>query len=201
MFVQCIEGHVGDEGGLRRQYDGWLEELAAGAEGWLGSTGGITADGTGFMAVRFTSAGAARRNAARVEQDRWWSQTERCFDGPVTFTDHTDVDLLLGGGSDEAGFVQVIQGWVTDVERVRKLGAEMEPHLAEGRHDVVGGYVAMLDGGAYTQVVYFTSEAEARAGERARRSDEVARFDDEVAGLHLDPPRYLDLPDPWLASA
>jgi hypothetical protein len=201
MFVQCIEGRVGDRDGLRRQYDGWLAELSGGAEGWLGVTGGITSDGTGFLAVRFASIDVARRNSARAEQDRWWAETERCFDGPVTFTDYTDVDLLRGGGSDEAGFVQVIEGRVTDAGRARELTAEMEPHLAAARPDVLGGYVAMRDDGVYTQVVYFTSEAEARAGEHAPSRDEIARFDDEFAELHVDPPRYLDLTDPWMASA
>ena len=36
------------------------------------------------------------------------------FDGSVEFHDSDDVTLLFNGGSDEAGFVQIIRGKVDD---------------------------------------------------------------------------------------
>ena len=44
---------------------------------------------------------------------------QECFDGEVTFHDCDDVTMFLGGGSDDAGFVQVIQGRLSDPERFR----------------------------------------------------------------------------------
>ena len=41
------------------------------------------------------------------------------FDGPVEFHDSDDVTLLFDGGSDDAGFVQVIRGKVDDAARLR----------------------------------------------------------------------------------
>ena len=192
MFLQFIEGPVADPQAFRRQLERWHEDCAEGASGWLGSTAGVTPDGIGFLAARFDSAEAARANSDRPEQSAWWAETEKCFDGPASFTDSEDVVLMRGGGSDSAGFVQVIRGRLTDVEAARASFTEDMPD--DVRPDVLGGTIGILPNGSYTMVVYFTSEAEARAGE-AQEPDE--QMDD----LHVTPPRYLDLPDPWLWSA
>lgn len=196
MFVQFIEGRVADRDALRRQYDRWHEELAPGAEGWLGSTAGVTDDGIGVIAARFESPQAAEANSGRPEQGEWWEETEDCFEGSVDFLDCEDVELMLGGGSDDAGFVQVIRGRMEDLDRAREMMNGMEDELPEQRPDVIGGYVGYRPDGTFAQVVYFTSEEEAREGE-AGTSDETDGFMDLMDG----PPRFLDLRDPWLTSA
>lgn len=196
MFVQFIEGPVTDRDGLKQQLDRWLEELAPKAEGWLGSTAGVTDDGVGFIAARFESPEAAQANAQRSEQDAWWKETEAFFDGPVDFLDCEDVELMLGGGSDDAGFVQVIRSRVADLEEAREVMAEMEDELPEQRPDVIGGYLGTKPDGTFVNVVYFTSEEEARQGE-ADGSDETDPFWDLMA----EEPRFLDIEDPWLHSA
>lgn len=200
MFVQFIEGRVRDEDGLRRQHERWVEELAPGAEGWLGITAGVTPDGIGFIAARFESAEAARRNSDREEQGRWWAETEPSFAGEVSFTDSDEVRTFLGGGSDEAGFVQVIQGRTSDPERAEALFEQMENHLPGSRPDVIGGYIATYGDGGYTQVVYFTSEEEAREGERRDDATDEQAIDDEFSAIHAEGPQFLDLPEPWLVS-
>lgn len=200
MFVQFIEGSVGDPEELRRQMDRWLSDHAD-AVGWLGATAGVTPDGTGFIAARFSSAEDAQRNADRPEQGQWWERTAQCFSGPVEFTDCTEVETMLGGGSDDARFVQVIHGRMTDRARAMELFDGVGDQLASLRPDILGGYFALHGDDGYTQVVYFTSEEDARAGEAQEATDEAAGLDDEYARLQAEPPRYLDLPDPWLASA
>ena len=96
MFVQIIEGKVSDTSGLRRQLDRWEAELRSGAAGFLGSTGGVTDDGVGFAIARFESAAAAQANSKRAGQGAWWSETEKCFEGPVSFTDSEDVEVAGG---------------------------------------------------------------------------------------------------------
>ncbi len=59
MFVQVIQGRVGDAGQLRARMEQWVRDLSGGAIGWLGSTAGVTADGTGIAVARFESADAA----------------------------------------------------------------------------------------------------------------------------------------------
>jgi hypothetical protein len=196
MFVQFIEGPVHDGAALRRQLDRWLEQCGDAATGWLGTTAGVTADGTGFVAARFASAEEARANSDRDEQSAWWAETEKVFDGTIAFTDCDDVQMLRGGGTDDAGFVQVIRGKVRDEGAARAwLGEEM---AVDSRPDVLGALVGLHpEPTAYTMVVYFTSEAEARAAEA---EEAAAGGDDPMADIHVETPRYLDLTEPWFWS-
>jgi hypothetical protein len=199
MFLQIIQGQVGDVAGARQAIERWQLDLAPGAPGWLGATYGITDDGTLVAVVRFESKEAAQRNSARPEQAAWWPEMERCFAGPVTFHDCDDVMLLLSGGSDQAGFVQVIQGQVRDRDRMHALAAQSGDVVAKVRPDVIGATIAVDDAGFFTQTVAFTSEQEARAAEQQDLPADAARLLEEEMSL-LDDVRYLDLREPWFTS-
>lgn len=95
----------------------WRQEMGLTAQGWLGGTYGVTDDDRFIGVVRFESKEAAARNSTRPEQGAWWAETEKCFDGDVTFHDCTEAMMFLDGGPDDAGFVQVMQGRVEDPER------------------------------------------------------------------------------------
>ena len=200
MFVQVIQGRTSDAEGLRAATDRWTEELAPSAVGWLGSTGGVTDDGRAIVVVRFESEDAARRNSDRPEQGEWWAQTERLFDGEVTFLDSTDVVVDLQGDPDRAGFVQVMRGRTRDPERSRQLMAQDPDTWAAHRPDVLGSLEIGHDDGAYTVVVWFTSEAEAREGERKEVPLELRPAMEEVGKLAVGEPEYFDLRQPILAS-
>jgi hypothetical protein len=193
MFVQDIKGKAKDEAGLRKQFDRWVEEVRPGAVGFLGSTTGVSPDGVWFTSARFESEEAARRNSDRPEQGKWWSETEQYL-SDVTFKDCSEVDQMMDGGSNDAGFVQVMEGKTTDVEKLRSMGREMEPELRKMRPDVMGGIVAWHGDGEFTQVVYFESEAAARAGESNTSSEGPPQ---EWLDL-LGDVSYIDLPDPLL---
>ncbi len=68
MFVQVITARTSDAAQVRAALDRWNEELAPGAEGWLGSTSGVTEDGRLVALARFESEEAAQRNSDRPEQ-------------------------------------------------------------------------------------------------------------------------------------
>jgi hypothetical protein len=199
MFMQIIQGRITDPGAARELMERWQRDLEPGAVGYLGSTHGITDDGMLIAVVRFESAEAARRNSARAEQAAWWQEMERCFAGPISFHDCDDVLVLLGGGSDEAGFVQVIQGRVRDRERLHALAGQASDVIAKVRPDVIGATFAIDDTGFFTQTVAFTSEQAARAAEEQDMPADAARLLDEEMAL-LDNVRYLDLHQPWFAS-
>lgn len=194
MFVQVIKGKAKDEAGLRKQTERWAEELKPGAEGFLGSTSGIAGDGTFITVARFDSEEAARRSSDRPEQGKWWAETEPFLED-VTFTDCTEVDEMLAGGSDDAGFVQVMQGRVTDVEKARAMGREMEPELRKARPDVLGGIAAWHGDGGFTQVIYFESEAAAREGESSSAGEgppeEFRDLWQDVSYINLSDPSFL----------
>lgn len=194
MFVQVIEGQVADRGALRRQFDRWGTELQPGATGYLGTTAGVTDDGLGIAVARFASADAAKANSARPEQGAWWTETARCYEGEVTFADSEDVDEFLAGGSNEAGFVQVMKAEGADRGRVGALDKQLEEIASSFRPDLIGGLRIWTGPGSYVEVAYFTSEAAAREGEQKELPAEFAGEVEAVMGGVT----FLDLREPWL---
>ena len=199
MFVQVIQGRTSDREGLLRQLDRWQDEIRPGATGYLGTTAGVAEDGRVFVLARFESEDAARANSDRAEQGAWWNETAKYFEGEPAFQDFTDVDVTQGGGSNDAGFVQVMKGRVSDKERLRAMEAEFMPQMAEMRPDVIGS-VRGWDGDEFTEAIYFTSEAEARKGEAAMADmpQEAQEGMAEFMGLFEGDVAYLDLTEPWL---
>jgi hypothetical protein len=196
MFVQVILGRTSDADGLRAAMDRWTEDLRPGAVGYLGTTGGVTDDGRAVVAARFESEDAARRNSERPEQGEWWAATESLFDGEVTFLDSSDVVVDLQGDPDRAGFVQVMRGRTSDPDRARQLMTMDPEQWAAYRPDVLGSLEIGHDDGAYTMLLYFTSEAEAREGERKEVPLELRATMEEMGKLAVGETEYFDLRHP-----
>jgi hypothetical protein len=199
VFIQIIQGKCRNADEVHRLIDEWRDTMGPTAEGWLGGTYGITDDGEFVGVVRFESREAATRNSAKPEQDEWWSRMAQCFDGEATFHDCDDATIFLDGGSDDAGFVQVIQGRVADPERFRELMSGPMDMLHEQRPEIIGGTLAMEPDGWFTETVAFRSEAEAREGEQREMPEQVQREMEQAMGQMQDV-RYLDLHHPWFAS-
>ena len=199
MFIQVITGTVADLEGLERQVERWQQEVRPGAIGYLGTTAGVADDGRVVVLARFESEEAARRNSQRTEQGNWWAETEKCLDS-VSFLESMAVDTLLGGGKNNAGFVQVMRGRVLDLERFSALGGrkgEIEAALRRARPDVLGDVMVVTADGSYFDAVYFSSEAEARSAEARPLPAEMAALMEELmAAVAID--EYLDLRNPWL---
>jgi len=197
MFVQVIEGKVADREVLHRQMDRWQSELRPSAAGFLGSTAGVADDGRAVCFARFESAAAAQANSSRPEQGQWWSETEAAFDGDVTFSDSEDVDEFMGGGSDDAGFVQVMKGHGVSRDRMRAMDEHFEQHGTGLRPDLLGGLRVWTGPDRYVEVAYFTSEAEAREGEKREPPAELADAMHEFEELSRNM-EFIDLKEPWL---
>jgi hypothetical protein len=198
MFVQVIEGKVSDEAGLRRQMDRWEADLRPGAAGFLGSTGGVTDDGVGFAIARFESAAAAKANSDRPEQGEWWAETEKCYDGAVSFRDSEDVEEFLAGGSNDARFVQVMKtADGPDRTEMKDLDKQFEKHASTWRPDLIGGVRVWMGPRSTVEVNYFRSEAEARANESKEPPAELAELFSKYAQATANT-EFLDLREPWL---
>jgi hypothetical protein len=167
MFIQIIQGTVTDPDALQRSIARWRKEIKPGAHGYLGSTGGVTPDGRGITMVRFDSEADAQANSDRAEQGAWWNEASKAFADDVSFHNCTEVEAILGGGNDAAGFVQVLQGRTNDEAQMRKTGRAIQDELHALRPDILGVVVAFHGDGGFTQAIYFSSEAAARAGETA----------------------------------
>lgn len=192
MFIQIIEGKLADKDLLQRQLERWRTEIKPSTPGYLGSTGGHTADGRTFALVRFESEDAARASSERPEQDAWWNETVKAFDGEPTFHSCSEVDTLLGGGANEAGFVQLIRGRAKDPAAMRSGMSEFEAQLREIRPDLLGIVVAWHADGdrEFTQAAYFTSEADARKNEQAAGDNEARN---QYMDMFDGAPTFVDL--------
>jgi hypothetical protein len=200
MFAQVIQGKTSKPEELDAALNRWLKDLAPDASGWLGSTSGVTEDGRAIAVVRFESEEDARRNSNRPEQDQWWSETAKLFDGEATFRDSTNVTVDVQGDPDQAGFVQVMQGRSSDPERAKQLMDQDADKWNALRPDVVGSVSIGHEGGAYTMVMYFTSEAEAREGERKEPPPELQAQMEEMGKLSVGETEFFDLKQPRIVS-
>jgi hypothetical protein len=200
MFIQVIQGRVEDASRIRAALEEWVRELAPEAVGWLGTTAGVTSDGRFVALARFESESAAQRNSDRPEQDKWFGETAQLFAGEPTFHNSTLVDDDLVGDPNTAGFVQVIQGRSRDRARVREVMRQDPDEWAAFRPDIIGSVSVDHGEDGYTTAIYFTSEAEAREGERKDPPESVRAAMEEMMSLNIGEPEFFDLDEPWLYS-
>ncbi len=198
MFVQMFTGRVSDAAAVREVMESWLTGPGRDAEGFLGSTGGITDDGQLVAVARFQSQEAARANSERPEQSQWWESLAANLDGEASFFESSEVDVDLVGDPDTAGFVQVMRGWVRDPDRARELAGANTEAWAAYRPDILGSLLLGHEDGEYVMVAYFTSEAEAREGEKKEPPAELAAQMQQMGALEVGEVTYYDLRDPWL---
>ncbi len=196
MFIQIMQGTCTRPDELRMQLDRWLAERSPQVQGWLGGTYGFTDDDMFVAVIRFDSKESAMANSDSREQSEWWSRTESLFEGPVEFHDCADVTLMMDGGSDKAGFVQIIRGKADDPELLRAMMGDTEL-LHKMRPDILGATLAIEEDGTFTETVAFTDEAAARSGEQVPMPDEVR---DKLESAMHDV-RYIDLREPFFASS
>ena len=201
MFAQVVRARAKDQAGLRKMWEKAEQELTPGAIGYLGATGGIADDGTMLVVARFESEDAARQNSDRPEQGAWFRELLEYVVGDVTFKDCTDVQIQGPGGSDDAGFVQVIQARATDRKRLEELNDAFGAEMATARPDLIGGLIAWHPDGTgwFTDVNYFTSEAEARENESKEAPPAIKAQIEEWMSL-MEDVEYIDLHDPWMSS-
>lgn len=196
MFVQIIEGRTSKPDALKAAGEAWQKEVRPVAVGYLGVTAGTTADGKAFTIVRFEDEAAAKANSELPEQGAWFEKhLASAYDAAPTFTESSDTTDFMGGGSDDAGFVQVMKSTGVNRAEIERLDKIFESFIGD-RPDILGGIRVWTGPDSCTDVTYFTSEAEARKGEKAEMPDELnqAMSDFEMAGET----EYLDLLDPQM---
>ncbi|GAA2149903.1 hypothetical protein GCM10009844_30120 [Nocardioides koreensis] len=192
MFIQIIQGKCRRQDELRAMAQRWVDEVGSGASGWLGGTYGFTDDDMFIGVVRFESRETAMANSNRPEQGAWAEQMMALMDGPVEYHDCDDVTLMMEGGSDQAGFVQVIRGKVDDPARLKAMMADTTL-LHELRPDILGATLAIEPDGTFTETVAFTDEESARRGEQVQPpADVMADLD-----YAMKDATFYDLHHPW----
>lgn len=195
MFVQLIRAKAADPAGIKETGDKWDAELRSKAIGFLGVTTGITTGGELVTLARFKDAASAKANSELPEQTAFFARMRSFIDGEPSFQETEDTATYLGGGSDKAGFVQVMLGTVHDRKGMDEMYASSDDTLRKYRPDLLGGQIAFLPGDRFIEAAYFTSEAEARAAEKQDYPAEVADLFQRMSKLYtID--EYLDIPEP-----
>ena len=93
-----------------------------------------------------------------------------------------------------------MQGRGTDPERAAELMQQDSSAWAAFRPDILGSIAVQHDGGRYTSAIYFTSEEDAREGERKEAPPELQAQMSEIEKLFEGIPEFHDLREPWLFS-
>lgn len=79
------------------------------------------------------------------------------------------------------------------------MNDQADETLRTVRPDLIGTVTAFHDGDVFTEVVYFTSQDDARKAEHEMPSEMPEEFVDFQDIMKVE--RYLDIEEPWLASA
>jgi hypothetical protein len=189
VFIRIMRGRVVDGAGRRFELARWRQELGAGTPGWQRLTAGVTDDGEVVAVLRYGDEEAARRSGERPKSAVWRATW---YDCPV-------VNVMKAGDEADAGFVQVMQGRLVDPVRLAAMRAEVERTLRERAPHVLGVTVAEhADGIGFTEVTYFTSEREARAGERQMPVEMAVQLG--TVRSYMEGLEFLELRDPVLAG-
>jgi len=195
MFIQVIKAQTSRPAEVKALAESWRDGDGSGAIGWLGGTFGVTDDGVFLGVVRFSSRDDAMANSERPETGEFAAKMGALMDGPPEFYDCDDVTTFLDGGSDDAGFVQVIAGHLDDPAPARALASDTGD-LREMRPEIIGGSLAIAADGTFFQTVYFTDEDSARKGEQIEPPEDVRRvLETMMAGA-----TFYDLREPWFES-
>jgi hypothetical protein len=115
----------------------------------------------------------------------------------VTFTDSEDVEMFLAGGSDDAGFVQVMKSSGVDRDKVHEMDRQFEEVAAQWRPDLIGSTRVWTGADRCIDVAYFTTEAAAREGEQKAPPPELAGQSADFEAMMANT-EFLDLRQPWL---
>ena len=190
-FVLLARAPGGDLDILRRRWDRWHQQAAATSAHWLGSTGGLAPGGDWLAAVRYSYEEAAR-TAAQAATD--------LLPDATTIEVTGDVHLVEGNGSPADGtFVQFMRARVPERHRLEAVEESVGDRFAAHRTDFLAGLRAWTGPDRLTVVDWFTSEADARAGEAIDiPADLGALFGEWMSLLH--DVEWYDLRQPWQMS-
>jgi hypothetical protein len=197
VFIQMVQGKCSRQDDMRMLVDAWCTQMAD-RPGWLGGTYGFTDDDRFVGIVRYDSEAACRDYRAEADAGMWWAEAESLMDGSCEIHQSGDVTMMLEGGSDDAGFVQVMRGHVGNADLLRKMtgDTEMTNMLHEARPEIIGSTLAIEDDGSFIETVAFTDEESARKGEQTEMPAEVQQ---DMAAAMADV-EFIDLHRPWFAT-
>ena len=199
MFAQVIKGKVSDPEAVKTATERWVK---AGPK--RGRLAGLHRGNNGRRPVRHGCAFRVRGGGSPQQRSPRTGQMVG-GDGEAVRR-RCDLPGQLRRDSRPAG--RPGHSWLradhagpcTDPERAKELMSKDADKWAAFRPDVIGSVTVGHDDGAYTMVLYFTSEAEAREGERKEVPPELQATMDEMNKISTGEPEFFDLRQPLILS-
>ena len=154
------------------------------------------------MAGRSPSSASSRRPAARANSDRpeqgaWWSETEKYYDGASLLRGVVGCHRAHGRRVERRRVRPGDEGGGRRPRPRSTVSTTSFEQLASVRPDLLGRPPCVDRRRSVRRAAYFTSEAEARAGEQKELPEEVqalmAEFQEIMANTE-----FIDLIDPEL---
>lgn len=182
MLVQVLTALVAERDELAER----AHQAGSAAPGIRALTGGVTDDGRFVAVARFE----------KGSPGAWWAGLEACLVGPVVVRESSDVEVILGGVTGDAGFIEVIEGRTADRAVFMQLERELEHSFSAERPDFLGSLLLWWPDGAWMEVASFTSADDVRAGDARSLPpsvEELVASWEEVAGRTSQ----LDIAAPW----
>lgn len=196
MFVFTVEARTSAPDALRAHVLRWPSDVGTNADGWLGNTAGVSAQGKFLLLMRFRSEESALITSDRPEYGKWWQVCRQHLATPPVFTPSINITGILGGGSDEAAAVQITRGRAA-LSRIRDSVRQLESIAPDARAELIGGIVAWHEDDRFTEALYFTSQAPARLQVQATTplGRFIAAHETTIADASV-----IELQEPWLVS-
>jgi hypothetical protein len=171
MLIQVLGALVADREAVRER----AHQAATAAPGLQWLTGGLTDDGQFIAVARFQEGSPGA----------WWADLEACLAEPLVVRDSSDIEVILGDRTPDAGFLEVIEGHTSDRARFMHLQRELEYAFSAERPDFLGSLILWWSDGAWMELASFTSADDVRAGDAAPlppRVEELVAAWEVVAG-------------------
>ena len=200
MYAHVVRGRTRAGARADEAWQRWVADVAPLASGWRDTTGGTTAQGEVVAVTRFSSARDAQRTLSLPQHRSWWDATLAELDGEADVMESDDVTPPESVVDPSAGFVQMMMATVADRPGVERVEEEIDEPFKRWRPDLLGGYRVWMLGSRLLAVDYFTSEAEARAGERRQPPPEVAEAMPRWLE-HMADVEWFDLAQSWVLRA
>ncbi len=197
MFVIKVEARTSRAEDVRRQVLTWPSDVGVLASGWLGITSGVSAAGEWIFLNRFLSQEAAWTTSDLPEYGTWWKACRRYLDGSPDFLESTNVLGILGGGSDAAGSVMIIDGTASH-SVVRDGLRRLESLAKQEQTGLMGGIVSLHDRKRFTEVLYLSDNAASVAQRRTPSPPLSEHIDDLVTSVVKG--RAVTLSEAWMSS-
>jgi hypothetical protein len=197
LFVSIIEGNALATALLRNAWEQLQTALSAG-EGWIRSAGGV--DGSGhFTGLICLSSSQAWSEMVKTAEVRLWLGNVTAHLHAPSSVESSQASVLIDPGHEPVGFLQFIRARTSDVERFTAVNDAFQVEVRSHRPDVVGSFIAWLEGDRFIEAVLFTSEQDARDSESREFPGGIEGLFGELMQLTQDI-EYRDVREPWLAT-